>query len=191
MIIWGGHRSVFAFPSPTRIQYGDGARYLPASDTWTALPLANAPTPRSNLGAVWTGKDFIAWAGADFDGSGGGGNQQTGGRYNLASNTWTATSTNVAPSARNSPDAFWDGTHVIFLGGLAGGNGLTDGGRYNPLTDSWTPIPFASGSGLNGHAAVWTGAQVLMVGGTDSSSAYRDDHFAYTPPRTTYLYLKP
>jgi len=190
MIIWGGHRSVFAIPSPTKTQYGDGARYNPASDTWVPLPQSNAPTPRSNMGAVWSGTEFIVWAGGDFNGAGGGANQRTGGRYNPASNTWTATSTNGAPSARNSPDAFWDGTHVIFWAGLAGGNGVPSGGRYDPLTDSWAPIP-SGGVANSGHVAVWTGLQMFVIGGVDSLGTYHNTHSAYTPPRTTYLYMKP
>jgi hypothetical protein len=190
MIIWGGHRSVFAIPSPTKSHYGNGARYLPASDTWIALPQTGAPTPRSNMGAVWTGTDFMVWGGADFDGSGGGANQRTGARYNLASNTWTATSTNAAPSARNSLDAFWDGTHVIFWGGVTGGNGVSSGGRYDPLTDSWTPIA-SGGFAYSGQAAVWTGLQMLVIGGVASGGTYVNSHYAYTPPRTTYLYMKP
>jgi N-acetylneuraminic acid mutarotase len=189
MIIWGGHRSVFAIPSPTRTQYGDGARYNPVSDTWVSLPQGNAPTPRSNMGAAWTGTDFIIWGGADFNGAGSGANQNAGGRYNLASNTWTATSTNGAPSARNSLDAFWDGSHVIFWGGVAGGIGVTSGGRYDPLTDSWAPM-ISGGGALAGHAAVWTGAQMLVVGGVNSG-IYSSAHSAYTPPRATYLYMKP
>jgi N-acetylneuraminic acid mutarotase len=191
MIIWGGQRHVFAIPSPTKTHYGDGARYLPASDTWIALPQTNAPAPRSNMGAVWTGTDFIVWAGADFNGSGGGGNQNTGARYNLASNTWTGISTDGAPSARNSLDAFWDGTHVIAWGGAAGGP-LYDGGRYDPATDLWRPTAYG-GSWLarSGHASAWTGVQMLVVGGVDSASIYQDDNYAYSPPRTTYLYMKP
>jgi N-acetylneuraminic acid mutarotase len=190
MIIWGGRRSLFAIPSPTKTHYGNGARYNPASDTWTALPQSNAPTPRGNMGAVWSGTEFIVWAGGNFDGAGGGANQSTGGRYNPASNTWTATSTNAAPSARNSPDAFWDGTHVIFWAGLAGGSGIPNGGRYDPLADSWAPIP-SGGVYNSGHAAAWTGLQMLVVGGVDSVGTYHNTHSAYTPPRTTYLYMKP
>lgn len=192
MIIWGGYRSIFAIPTPTKSYWGDGARYQPTSDTWMALPQTNAPIPRGNVGAVWTGTDFIVWAGTDFDGAGTGGNRKTGGRYNPASNTWMATSTNGVPTSRHDPDAFWDGAHVIFWGGFAGGNPLSDGGRYDPATDSWTPVTLSGApQPRDGHAAVWTGAQMLVVGGVDSGGIYRNDNYGYSPPRTTYLYMKP
>jgi hypothetical protein len=192
MIVWGGYRSLFALPSPTKSYSGDGARYLPASDTWIALPQTNAPIPRGNMGAVWTGTDFIVWAGTDVDGAGNGANRKTGGRYNLASNTWSATSTNGVPTGRHNPDAFWDGTHVIFWGGFAGGNPLADGGRYDPTTDSWTLITLSLATPpRDGHAAAWTGAQMFVVGGVDSGGTYQNDNYGYAPPRTTYLYMKP
>jgi N-acetylneuraminic acid mutarotase len=192
MIVWGGYRSIFAIPSPTKSYWGDGARYQPASDAWISLPQTNAPIPRGGAGAVWTGTDLIVWAGTDATGTGAGGVRKTGGRYNLASNTWTALNTNGVPASRHDPDAFWDGAHVIFWGGMAGANILNDGGRYDPLTDSWAPV---SDTGApqprGGHAAAWTGAQMLVVGGLDLSGIYRNDHYAYAPPRTVYLYLKP
>ncbi len=192
MIVWGGFRSVFAVPSPTKNYYGDGARYQPATDTWIQLPQTNAPIPRAGAGAVWTGSDFIVWAGTDATGAGTGGARKTGGRYNLASNTWTALQTNGVPSARHDPDAFWDGAHVIFWGGAVGANIKNDGGRYEPLTDSWTPITLTGAPpGRGGHAAAWTGAQMLIVGGLDDLGIYHNDNYAYTPPRTVYLYLKP
>jgi hypothetical protein len=145
------------------------------------------------MGAVWTGTDFIVWAGTDADGAGNGANRKTGGRYNLASNTWSATSTNAfVPAPRHNPDAFWDGAHVIFWGGFAGGNPLADGGRYDPTTDSWRQVMFSGAvQPRDGHAAAWTGAQMIIVGGVDSGGIYQNDNYGYAPPRTTYLYMKP
>ena len=192
MIIWGGYRSVFAVPSPTKTFPTDGARYRPTSDTWIALPQTNAPIPRGNAGSVWTGTDFIVWGGTDADGAGNGANRKLGGRYNLASNTWSPTSTNGVPLARHDPDAFWDGSHVIFWGGVTAANIFNDGGRYDPVTDSWTPITLTGAPPpRSGHASTWTGAQMLVVGGLDSSGIYQNDNYGYAPPRTTYLYLKP
>jgi hypothetical protein len=51
--------------------------------------------------------------------------------------TWTATSTTDAPSARAGHTAVWTGSEMIVWGGYIGIS-LNTGGRYNPSTDSWT-----------------------------------------------------
>src|SRR6476659_9610439 len=51
--------------------------------------------------------------------------------------TWTATSTANAPSARAGHTAVWTGSEMIIWGGGTSTN-LNTGGRYNPSTDSWT-----------------------------------------------------
>ena len=63
-----------------------------ADNTWTATP--GAPDGRQNHTAVWTGSEMIVWGG--FPGYGPCLN--TGGRYNPATDTWTATSALGAPT---------------------------------------------------------------------------------------------
>ena len=41
----------------------DGGIYDPATDSWTALPTKDAPSPRSSHYAVWTGDRMIVWGG--------------------------------------------------------------------------------------------------------------------------------
>jgi hypothetical protein len=53
--------------------------------------------------------------------------------------TWTATSTTNAPSARAGQTAVWTGSEMIVWGGGACcPTYVNTGGRYNPSTDSWT-----------------------------------------------------
>ena len=57
----------------------------------------------------------------------------TGGRYDPATDSWTATSTTNAPEARYSHTAVWTGTQMIVWGGLWQRHGyLNTGGRYDP-----------------------------------------------------------
>ncbi len=58
-----------------------------------ATSTASAPSPRSGHTAVWTGSLMLVWGGS----GGGGGYQNTGGRYDPATDSWTATSTAAAP----------------------------------------------------------------------------------------------
>src|SRR5206468_8553594 len=52
--------------------------------------------------------------------------------------TWRATSTTNAPSARWFHTAVWTGGEMIVWGGADNNSFLNTGGRYNPSTDSWT-----------------------------------------------------
>ncbi len=79
--------------------------------------------------------------------------------------TWTATSTDSAPDARELQTAVWTGSEMIVWGGWIG-SPLNTGGRYNPSTDSWaatstTNAPAARAS----HTAVWTGSEMIVWGG--------------------------
>ncbi len=104
-------------------------------DTWTATSTTNAPTARIQHTAVWTGSEMIVWGGfRDFPVT----RLNSGGRYDPITDTWTATSTINAPSARERHTAVWTGTEMIVWGGDNFSGYLDTGGRYNPSTDSWT-----------------------------------------------------
>jgi len=147
-------------------------------DTWTATSTDNAPSGRFDHTAVWTGSEMIIWGGDD------GGPYvlfNTGGRYNPSTDSWTATTTVNAPSARAAPKAVWTGTEMIVWGGTDFGINLNTGGRYNPGTDSWTATSTANApTGRWGHTAVWTGSQIIVWGGrvasfTDTNTGGRYD----------------
>jgi len=53
----------------------------------------------------------------------------TGGKYDPVGNSWTATTTTGAPSARSDHTAVWTGTKMIIWGG---GSYLSTGGVYTP-----------------------------------------------------------
>jgi N-acetylneuraminic acid mutarotase len=125
MIIWGGQDA-----SP--VNRYDGARYNPATDTWTPMSTVGAPSARQASSAVWTGREMIVWGGADNSGS-----VNTGGRYNPAMDAWVASTTTAgAPTARQSHSGIWTGSRMIVThGGILGNGMLNTGGIYQP------PIP--------------------------------------------------
>ena len=84
------------------------------------------PDPRAGPTAVWTGSEMIVWGGGNNLG-----NLNTGGRYNPATDSWTATTTTNAPTARAYHTAVWTGSEMIVWGGYDG-TYLGSGGRYNP-----------------------------------------------------------
>jgi len=86
--------------------------------------------------------------------------------------TWTATSTTNAPSARAGHTAVWTGSEMIVWGGGASGpTYLNTGGRCNPSTDSWTATSTTNApDARSGHTAVWTGSEMIVWGGYNGSS---------------------
>jgi len=131
-----------------------GGLYSPVTNTWRSISSVGQPTQRDSFVTLWTGTEVIIWGG----GLGPQGPQNTGARYNTATDTWAQMSTVNAPYDDGFPyAAVWDGTEAIILGSGSGG------ARYDPSSDSWTPISSPpEGPYLLG--AVWTGIEMIIWG---------------------------
>ncbi len=162
MIVWGGCGESGCFTP-----LNDGSRYNPASDTWAATSVANAPQGRRGHSAIWDGVEMIIWGGCvDHDCSQ---HVFTGGKYDPVADSWTPTDTTGAPSGRSFHSGVWTGTEMIVWGGCVSGECeiLTNtGGRYDPASDSWTPTSNedAPSKRVN-HSMIWTGAEMVVWGG--------------------------
>jgi hypothetical protein len=86
---------------------------------------------------------MIVWGGYD-----GFNNVNTGARYSPSTNSWMATSTMNAPSARDEHKAVWTGSEMIVWGGIVNGGLVNTGGRYCGPYPSPTPTPTTSPSGV-------------------------------------------
>jgi hypothetical protein len=185
MLVWGGVES--SGPCNT------GARYDPSSGgSWTTMQSSGAPTVRSSFTGLWTGTELVIWGGFFFDGPTWH-LEATGGRYDPAADSWQSTNTTGAPVARMNHTAVWSGSTMIVWGGydaldVATPNTTGDtntGGVYDPAADSWTATSL-SGAPIErvGHAAVWTGANMIVWGGMDFdviTSVGLKDGGIYTP----------
>src|SRR5438477_580679 len=69
------------------------------------------------------------------------GNVRTGGRYDPGTDSWTATTTIEAPSARSYHTAVWTGSEMIVWGGLSSLGFSNTGGRYCGKYPPPTPTP--------------------------------------------------
>jgi N-acetylneuraminic acid mutarotase len=157
MIVWGGVDGSANF-------FSTGARYNPSTDSWTATSTTNAPTGRNLHSAVWTGNEMIVWGGHFLEIGVGDHYLNTGGRYNPATDSWTATSTTNAPTARDLHTAVWTGNEMIVWGG--GPAFFNTGARYNPSINSWTATSTTNApTGRHNHTAVWTGSEMIVWGG--------------------------
>ena len=158
MIVWGGWNGSSCV--------GTGARYNPQADAWSAMSSTNAPTARTDATAVWTGTEMIVWGG--WDGSN---RLSNGARYNPATDTWTPITNANAPSARYDTRSVWTGNQMIVWAGNQGVWRVSDsfvnsGGIYDPISDTWSVTDTsAAPSSRHGNIAVWTGDQMVVLGG--------------------------
>jgi len=117
----------------------DGARYDPATGTWSVLSGAGTPSAHRWDPAVAFGRQHLFLIAGHAAGD-------TGGVFNAANNSWKPTSTAGAPGQR----AYHVASHAAVLGeptfvvwgGLAGParTPTTSGAYYNVVTDVWTPM---------------------------------------------------
>lgn len=168
MIVWGGDAG-YVYPE-------DGARYDPTTDTWTPIATSGAPAGRVVPSAVWTGSEMIVWGGS-YIVAGTTYPTSTGGRYDPASDSWTATATAGAPEPRHLHAAVWTGTEMIVWGGVwpdpYAPSDLASGGRYDPVMDAWAATADSGAPTARwGHTAVWTGSRMVVWGGYSDGAGF-------------------
>lgn len=186
MIIWGGYGA----SSPSYLR--SGGRYDPTTDTWRAISSIDAPA-RYHHTAVWTGTEMIVWGGygSRTDGEP---YENDGGRYNAMTDTWTPLGSSGAPSPRDSHSAVWTGSQMVVWGGLYGSPGSAssypnDGGRFAPVSGLWTSVSaVATPTARSHHSAVWTGTEMIVWGGKNSSGLCSDGG-RYSPVADTWAPL--
>ncbi len=160
IIIWGG-----CIDHDCSQHVFTGGKYNPVADSWIATNTVGAPSGRSFHSGVWTGTEMIVWGGCVS------GECEivtnTGGRYDPASDSWTPTSNEDAPSKRVNHSMIWTGAEMVVWGGFSFLPVFT-GGIYDPATDHWTNIFFSNTPGArDGHTAVWTGTEMIIWGGRE------------------------
>ncbi len=161
MIVWGGYNGSYL---------NDGGRYSPALNRWAALQTAGAPAGRDFHTAVWTGSQMIVWGGtrrSTFAST----FYADGGRYDPATDSWTALPTTSAPARRARHTAVWTGSQMIVWGGVNDTTNYADGGCYKPSVNAWTAVPSTGAPSARGsHSAVWTGTEMIVWGGYNGGS---------------------
>jgi hypothetical protein len=94
----------------------------------------------------------------------------------------------------------WTGTSLVVFGGYgtvdSNGNvtSLADGASYSPSTNSWRKLPAAPLSPRFNPTLVWTGGEVLVIGGDPDNESvdgpgYAMGEAAYDPARNRWTML--
>jgi N-acetylneuraminic acid mutarotase len=145
--------------------------------SWTTTSIVNAPSPRKEATAVWTGTEMLVWGGEN------GTYLNTGGRYNPTTDSWQQMSTDNAPGGCSTPVSVWTGQEMlVWCGRLITGE---KAGRYNPVTDTWSTMSTVNApTGLSHSTAVWTGTEMIIWGGYGSTYSNRGGR--YNPATDTW-----
>ncbi len=156
------------------------------SGQWSTLPRAPIAS-RDGASILWTGSDLLVWGGA----SGADDDQlhSDGAAYDPATGLW-----HLLPAAPLSPRvgqaAVWTGKEMIVWGGYDYESAYNsrvsgDGAAYDPATGKWQVLPQAPLSARGDALAVWTGAELVLLGGqsgaTNTSSQSYGNGAAYDP----------
>ena len=190
MLVWGGYGKYDTHGGPG-VGFNTGARYDPATDSWTPTSTSGAPAGHISHTAVWTGNRMVVWGGLPTDRFPRVVN--TGAQYDPATASWIPVSTTNAPSARGRHTAVWTGNDMVVWGGSSADDITLDtGGRYDPATDTWTPTSTTEApSARAGHTAVWTGNRMIVWGGYsypdlfDTGGRYDPVTDSWTPTSTS------
>jgi hypothetical protein len=158
-------------------------------DHWSQLP--GAPIAHREAGVIaWTGTQLLVWGGAS-DGRSDATLYADGASYDPATKQWTTLP--VAPiSARTQMGWVWTGSSLVVFGGYGSVDSdgtvapLADGAIYTPSTNSWRKLPVAPLSPRFNPELVWTGHDVLVIGGDPADESadgpgYAAGEAAYDP----------
>lgn len=183
MVVWGG--AVEGGKAS-----GDGASYDPGADAWTVLPAAPIE-PRISHRTVATAHRMLVWGGSSGEGQTGK-YFADGAVYSPANNSWTPMAAFPEIREGGGRDTFssvWTGEKMLVWGGYSRNERCNpcsrdDGAIYDLAGDSWTLMSPTSLSGRGAHRAVWTGREMLVWGGFNTTDL--NDGATYNPESDTW-----
>ena len=184
MIIWGG--------AATSNFLNDGAVFNPPLNTWRQTASVGSFSTRRDHSTVWTGTEMIVFGGSTATVSSG--MLGDGSSFNPSTAAWTALPALNAPMGRAGHTAVWTGSEMIIWVGFAvpASPALSnDGARFNPTSQTWTAMNISSPPPARYvHSAVWTGSEMIILGGSGSTFPFPDT-WSYTLPKTLIMYQRP
>jgi N-acetylneuraminic acid mutarotase len=136
-----------------------GAAYDPSRDTWRRL--GSKPEPAQGARGVWDGSEILVTGGSSQYGL-----STRGLAFDPSTGKWHRL---AASSGRVGAANVWTGNRLLVWGGTTfPGASVTvrRGVGYEPLGNHWSPLPPSPLPGRVDPAAVWTGRDLLVWGGT-------------------------
>jgi hypothetical protein len=170
LLVWGGAAQS---GDRTWVNHADGALYDPATDSWSPMASAGAPSGRGfSSPPIWTGEKLIVWGGFRLlTGMGVGPAVETptdGAIYDAASDSWTA----IPPGGPLVAMQVWTGDELIAIGELDGqttpGTVVFDGAVFDPVASTWSEMRAPEASMVTGvidagRRLFWSGTELLVL----------------------------
>jgi N-acetylneuraminic acid mutarotase len=172
--IWIGAELVLHRPNYETNRGTIDAAYNPVSNTWRRLPSSTYLTAPTEGGtqAVWSGTELLTFG-------------VHNGALNPATGRWRPL---AAPPFGGASVVVWTGSAVLIWGGGCCDEALNVGASYDPGSNSWTAIPAGPLAGRRA-SGVWTGSELVVVGGQAHWDTFFRDAAAYNPATRTWRQL--
>jgi hypothetical protein len=139
-----------------------GAAYNPQTDTWRLL--GSRPEPAQGASAVWDGYEILVAGGTRNYGL-----STAGIAYNPGSKRWRR----LPPmGGRTGAASVWTGRRLLIWGGQTFPGAIVTarhGLSYDPIGNRWSPLPPSPLPARVNPAAVWTGRELIVWGGSITS----------------------
>jgi hypothetical protein len=166
--LWTGRRVVVVTPFRTLL-------YDPVANTWRTILHGHGGL------AVWTGRSVLTWGGGCC-----GDANADGATFSPATGRWRPLPRGPLAGSQR-PVGAWDGKELLVLVGDRGPLGppwpahLARAAAYDPHTGGWRRIA-APPAFHDGAQAIWTGHDLLLVGGyATATRPVAADAYAYDP----------
>jgi N-acetylneuraminic acid mutarotase len=170
--VWTGSEMIVFCGDAADGPRADGAAYDPQRNSWRALPAAPI-APRRRPAMFWTGHDVIVHGGVGHN---------DGARFDPSTNTWTRLPDGPLSTRTLPAYAYAEVTHELIVhGGQSDEGARADGAAFNVETNSWRRIAPSPLGARAFHRAVWTGNEVLIVGGVDGNDRLAHAAATYDP----------
>jgi hypothetical protein len=158
---------------------------------WEPIPAAPGEATGN---PVWTGTELVLWSGPTPDN----GVARGALAYNPSTRVWRALAHGpLAPT--HIAAAVWTGSEIVYWGGFPGygpqkASLRGEGAALDPATGHWRSIASSPLTPRYGHEAIWTGAEMVVLGGLSACCAidsviHEPVAAAYDPTRDTWRTL--
>lgn len=174
LVVWGGVDEQGRARS-------DGWRFSPRRRR-TRMVASATVAPRSEHAAVWADGEMLVFGGRDAS-------QRPIGElvsYVPATDAWRELNASGGPSPRYGHVAVWTGRSLLVWGGTDGVRVFEDGAEYDPWDNTWTRLepleaPPRTVAAREGAVGVWTGNELVVVGGWDHGDRVEPLGWRYQP----------